>query len=520
MPEPIQEPAPIGPDTATPPGRDSERDRGADDGAPPPEKTCAHEALLVRHGLISHVAELEEGTPDATATEFLRDVSRLAKNTIRLSPNRFGLLLGDDPPAGLSAVAHRVTPIAAAGTGPSGSDPEPLAAPDPLFVGAGASDPGAVAGIAIAATPPGAAPALSPDALTAMLGTLLDASLEKHLAPIAQANAELREERSRWHEDVAQFWEGMEAVLRMMNETAARLVEAETASAADRMSPAMTREDAAALRSTLADLETTMAIGFEASGAVQEASHAELKGHLAGLHEDRPLTRAEVSEELAPLSDAMRALQGGTNDAGSAIAALQTAVAAVPDKLESLRASVDGLGEDLANDDEAGQSLAALRAIESRLSDLVSEVSDNARTQGGAADRLLDEVERLRGAMHAAGAAQDALARIESLLHGMNDSLAGRGGILSEAVETSCRSMKNFWLASEDTLQRLQAAIEGVPAQDREGEAAAMGGLLGRLGDLETALAEGERRAALARHVLAEVLALQLKSAAAGNPKA
>ena len=160
-----------------------------------------------------------------------------------------------------------------------------------------------------------------------------------------------------------------------------------------------------------------------------------------------------------------------------------------------------------------------MSTVETRLSTLLSDVSDKVRAQGAAADRLRAEVEGLRGAVGAAGVAQDDVARIESLLRGMNDALAGRGGVLSEAVETSCRSMKNFWLASEDTLQRLQTAIEGIAAQERSTVAGAVGDVLGRLGDLEAALADGERRAGLARHALAEVLALQLRSAALADKK-
>ena len=241
MPEPIAEHATLGAETSPP----AERDDARDDGAPPPARACAHEALLERHGLISHVAELGEDATDATATEFLRDVSRLAQNAIRLSHTRFGLLLGPDLPADISAVPHRLIPIASAEIRRNGSGTDPAdelnAQPDSV----GAPDP---APPAPPAAQDGASAPLSPEALTGMLGPILEASLERHLAPIARANADLRAERSRWQEDVARFWEGMEAVLRLMNETAARLIEAEASLAAKRASPAMTQDDAAALR--------------------------------------------------------------------------------------------------------------------------------------------------------------------------------------------------------------------------------------------------------------------------------
>lgn len=465
------------------------------------------EELLERHGLISHIAALDADTGDADAAAFLRDVSRLARNTVRLSDRRIGLLFDGAPPSAMSSVPHHIKSISEAGAASPSFAAEAAAAPHEESLSESVSATGAPFGGTDAqpiASTDGAVPMA---ALEDALGPLLDAAVRKHVEPLIDAHEAIRGERRQWQSDVTQFWDGMEAVLRMLNETATRLSGAQAMPPPDAPQSPMTQEDAAELKSTLADLETTLAIGFEASGVVRDANQVALEGHLTALRETQPAPAPDLSGALAPLLQALHSLQ---SESRSELASLRSGLEALPNTAQALRSSIDTL---VAGREAQETAHGALQRLEAQCTGMAAEVSTLSQVQRGATDRIEQSLTKLGDALDTSDGSAEALSRLESSLQDLVATITGRGGMLSDAVETSSRSMKNFWLASEDTLKRFEGAIERFAGEGADGQPGAADGILGRIDEIAGLMTAEEQGACRIRLALAEVLAHHLKAA-------
>ncbi|MEL6205564.1 MAG: hypothetical protein AAFR47_09690 [Pseudomonadota bacterium] len=103
-------------------------------GVSPAGTGSSHEALLLRHGLITHVADVDETASAEDVGTFARDAARVARNVIALSERRFGLLLPAGAPDRLSAVPYTIH-------GPDGAPLERDAADHPADQGATSAEP-------------------------------------------------------------------------------------------------------------------------------------------------------------------------------------------------------------------------------------------------------------------------------------------------------------------------------------------------------------------------------------------
>ena len=547
-----------------------------------------HEALLRRHGLISHVAILPDDASPELAARFQSEASRVARNLIALAPRRFGVLL-DAPDRPLSGIAYT---LLSDRDGPLSDMATPGATDD------GAARPGAFvedaapdhAGALPCDLPDGAAPGdaaalgLYPRADADMAETVVpyndapdtdapdtpDTAVEAHTetqdtahdGPAASAEPwhaeapssvprpaeteEIHSDTDRFDlpggpaselagrldriearldalgvdglvaaalpaiddllaarlealeqrllarvpapadpfppERVQTFWGGLEQALRLLHaqlsdlgDLAERLEAAPDANGAGR----------------LGDLEMAVALGFEAAGEAREANQAALDARLGSLDRGATARAESLQAGLAGLADRIGALEG--------------ALAARPSKNDrdaALVAAIGSMGDGIAALIDERLPLAEpgdAAADGGRLDRLSAQANETLAALGRLDTRLVD----LEAAMPSTEAdATGDTASLESRIDALAARLEERGGILSDALETSHRSMKNFWLAAENALGRLDAAL------DRQGDAAPPGSALDdRLDAIDARLARSERDGAGLRLALAELLA-------------
>ncbi|RDC73187.1 hypothetical protein DLJ49_08765 [Rhodovulum sp. 12E13] len=546
-----------------------------------------HEALLRRHGLISHVAILPEDTSPELAARFQSEASRVARNLIALAPRRFGVLL-DAPDRPLSDIAYtllpdRDGPLPDMAT-PGATDDGPArpgavmedAAPDQADAGVlpDAAAPGDEAAIrphqpadADMADPvapeaetaeteaPDAAPPETPatvvaaqdiahegpvppteptranapsaaprpveteeiypdtdrpdlpggpasdlaerlDRIEARLDAMdVDGLVAAALPPVDDllaARLEALEQRLLARaaapadpfpaERVQTFWGGLEQALRLLHAQLSDLggLAERLEAAADASGPGK-----------LGDLELAVALGFEAAGEAREANQAALVAHLGSLDSGAAARAERLQAGLAGLADRIGVLEG--------------ALAALPSKNDrdaALVAAIGSMGDGIAALIDERLPLAEpgnVPADDGRLDRLSTQAEETLAALGWLDTRLVN----LEAAIpsHQAEATGDTGA-LEQRIDALAARLEERGGILSDALETSHRSMKNFWLAAENALGRLDAAL------DRQVDAAPPGSVIGdRLEAIDARLARSEREGAGLRLALAELLA-------------
>lgn len=283
-------------------------------------------------------------------------------------------------------------------------------------------------------------------------------------------------------ERVETFWDGLEQALRLLHAQLSDL-----GGLAERLEATADASGAG----KLGDLELAVALGFEAAGEAREANQAALAAELGSLEGDAAARAERLQAGLSGLSDRIGALEG--------------ALSALPSKNDRDAALVAAIGS-------MGDGIAAL--IDERLP--LAGPGD-APADGGRLDRLaakadrmlaaLGELDTRLGNLEAAMPSPQAdgpgdTASLEQRFDALAARLEERGGILSDALETSHRSMKNFWLAAENALGRLDAAL------DRQGDAAPTGSAIDeRLDAIDARLARSERESAGLRLALAELLA-------------
>src|SRR6056297_3085610 len=80
---------------------------------PTDEASGPHVQILVRHGLLTHIARLAPELPDprSAGEQFRADAARVAQNVIALPGGRFGLYLRDGVPEPISDVPHRLEAV-------------------------------------------------------------------------------------------------------------------------------------------------------------------------------------------------------------------------------------------------------------------------------------------------------------------------------------------------------------------------------------------------------------------------
>ena len=503
-----------------------------------PAEGGGHEALLRRHGLISHVARLPDDTPPAEAARFQREASGVARNLIPLSALRFGVLL-DTPDRPLSTVAYQL----------ENAQPAPAATPAPADAAVPGRGPG---GTEAGAGADGAALSARLDRIEAWLEGLAPDTVADRLAPALDAlvarRIEALEDRLRAGRPapapkpapkpasapepypqarVDAFWSGLEEALRLLHDQIVRL---EAAAQAPQGGGA----------EAIAELESAVALGFEAAGEAREANHAALEGRLAALERDAAAPE-RIGEALAPISERLDGLErrlaagGNAEDAASAVGhRLAEALAPICERLSEIERRLDaGPGAAATEEEHAAargagvEAHAELVSAIAALGDGLAALIDD-RLPAGAVGRIaaapdrLDErldtalaaAARIEARLDAPGAAEQPAEGRGSLvadLDGRFDALArrleARGGLLSETLETSHRSIKNFWLATEDALGRLNAALgrleppgDGAPAPGGAGRdetpAAPLEAIAARLDRIETRLAESARECA------------------------
>jgi hypothetical protein len=549
-----------------------------------------HEALLRRHGLISHVAILPDDASPELAARFQSQASRVARNLIALAPRRFGVLL-DAPERPLSDIAYTLlsdldgprsdmdtpgatdegaarpgaviedaAPDHADTTGapprdptdtatlsdvtalsphhPAGADMTETVAPEAATADTDATDadpPDTPDNVVkaqdtaqdepAAFTEPSRADASAPrpadteeihsdtdrsnmpwvpasdlmerlDRIEARLDAMdvdgLVVAALPEVDDLFAARLEALEQRLLARapappdplpaDRVQAFWDGLEQALRLLHAQLSDL-----GGLAKRLEPAADANDAG----KLGDLEMAVALGFEAAGEAREANQAALDARLGSLDSDAAARAERLRAGLAGLADRIGALEG--------------ALAARSSKNDSDAALVAAIGS-------MGDGIAAL--IDERLP--LAEPGDAAADAGrldrisaqadetlAALGRLDTRLVHLEAAMPSPEAdATGDTASLEQRIDALAARLEERGGILSDALETSHRSMKNFWLAAENALGRLDAAL------DRQGDAAPPGSAIDeRLDAIDARLARSESEGAGLRLALAELLA-------------
>jgi len=523
--------------------------RSSDAGDVRPE---GHEAILARHGLISHVAVLAPETTEAEAAQFQREAARVARNVMPLAPRRFGVLLA--PNAGtLSSIGHGLQAV----TGAAGKDVRdaaalPAEAPagtiEPVdartATGAPFSDAAAPAvhdGETEPRGPSGAAPgeaclaaiearldALTPDALAAGLAPMIDEMVARRMEGLAAEVAASLPQAAALPEDrVGAFWDGLEEALRLLHATVQHL---------DSVTSRPSEGPEAGLRDAIEDLEATVALGFEAAGEAREATLDAVMARLDAAeartpHDPKPLDRSTLDAALKPVVETLEGLRAAADPIGSA--ALTDALADLHARLDAAEAradaheanrnaALDAVRSDLAA--TSGQLGAIRQALDSR--------ADAERTPPGPVPDQLEAglstltqvAERLEAAIKAwpeasaapAIQAQDdpRLDQLSATLKGLASDLRDKGGLLSGSVETAHRSMKNFWLAAEDAVGRLDGALvrlaSAAEASERV-EPGRMGHLESRLDGLAADLAALREDQRPLRQAAAELVAAEAR---------
>lgn len=546
------------------PGDDIAGPAGSADAAGPgaDPRLGAHEALLVRHGLITHVAEVPADMPGDQAARFRSDLSRVARNVIPLSERRFGLLLAPGPRPEISRLPHvlhaaELSPARAdspsgewhaqtvarpgAAASAAADDEDRAAAAAPRALSLSPTDPGAVAGADHDNAPaPAPAPALDPvlaarldaieaqlaaasaDAISAQLEARLDTLLTRRLEavidrlPQAAAPAEVTAgppvADALAPERVSEFWSGMEQALRLLHGTAGRLeaaVGAQEARAGDEPGAASGPDATAAVAAAVAGLEDAISLGLEASEAARADQRDRAEARFSGLDVAVAGLETAMAEVTARVAEAA-AVQATAHDLR---ATFDAKLAPVGDDVAGVHATMRQIAEMLA---------VALERVDHRM------------------DVAADRLDRVVALVEAGRARDDGGEPASERLDRLEETLTARGGVLSDALETSKRSMKNFWLAAEDVLQRLDAALGRLEAVGPSEVPSDTGDLpeaaRRQLAALEAGLSEAasglatvsERQAALdggtrqVRRALAELLARDLRAgpARAGGPGA
>jgi chromosome segregation ATPase len=428
---------------------------------------AAHETLLVRHGLISHIASLPPATPLSEARQFRADASRVARNVIPLSETRFGLLLPTDRTLVVSELPHDLHEVFAAPkevpvSENTVSDPAPGAVAS-VFHDNGSPDRNQQAD----PPPPALAPSqsetgrdieprlsaiearlseFSVDAIAAHLEARLDTLLSGRLETFSEAlpgqrepqQQDVAEEGIHGSERARDFWTGMEQALRLLLDTAGRFEasaatrETSTEDAAAQYGASL-REAADVLAASLAGLEDAVSLGFEAADSSRENQQARFETRL----EQIDLRIAETTRGISSLAEGIEELRHGQPTIDMLRSAFAEQLAPISQDIAGAHSTMRQIADMLA---------AALSQLDKRLEDTSSGI--------GAVIGMVE------GKRNDESMFPQLIERIDAL----GVSLVERGGVLSSALETSKRSMKNFWLASEDVLRRIDDALERLQA--------------------------------------------------------
>jgi hypothetical protein len=450
-----------------------------------------HEHVLRRHGLIDCIAELPEGLPPGEAARFRAEASRIARNVIPLGPRRFGLLLPDAPAAALSSVPHRLSRDGVPAAEPPGGADAPREASAELGAGSGAAP-----GRAAAGTDPNGHLHQQADAIAAAVEVRMEhlvtrrlEAFERRIAGTTPGRDPLPQAR------IDAFWTGMESAMRLLGDIATRIEAAGTGAPGD--TPA-TEEGG-----TLARIEDAIAAGFAAADAAREADRDALQSRLAAIEDRAQATAAAQDGALAgrdTVRQAMHALERQTTDLQAQMRDIESRTGERLDRLDA------GL---VARLDEAGDAIGRHHAA----------LSEQLQAQSDILGQLAPALQALVASLpNAEATAQPILARIE----GLEARLADRGSVLSDSVGTAQRSMKNFWLAAEDALRRIDESLVrlealGGPDADAasriDDAAARLEAVEGHLVSMEQRQQAVDQGTAQLRQALTDLLACQARAA-------
>ena len=507
-------------------------------GAATSDPDHGHESVLRRHGLIDCIAQLPTDLSQEDVARFRTEASRIARNVIPLAPHRFGLLLPETLPAALSTVPHRLQRDGARSDPPhdlAETRRDSHASADEQRMDASTSGP-------VPAT------IMDADAIAAAVEVRMEhlitrrlEAFERRIAGMAPARGALPQER------VDAFWTGMEETLRLLGTLASRI---ETAATDARADAAATPPTAAEV-GVLVELRDTITVGFAEASAARDAGQDALSKRLGVIETRLPALVAGLAriEERTQTADAAR------EAARARLDEVQRAHEALADQMTSLRESLQkvehGVGHrldtlearlserlDARDAHHAGATAELGEVLKQQVAETAACLSRNLDEVGTAIfddwRALSEQVEaqsatlaKLGPALQAlAEAAPDAEATVEPVLariDALETRLADRGGVLSESVGTAQRSMKNFWLAAEDALRRIDESLGRLEGEESASAdvAVRIGAATDRLDAVETHLQSMEQRqqtvdrgTAQLRHALAELLACQARAAA------
>lgn len=515
-----------------------------------------HEKVLIRHGLISHILQFSPVVASEEAGELLAEVTQGAQNVIRLSGRRYGVLW-EKPPRlegatdayavyAVSLSADDIAPLDgdARSTAHSADDPE---TEGPLRAGPSIEMPAPIENSRLDALEARLAEiaaqlsVITPDAVAGHVVPIIDELLTRRIETAERTFTQVDKMQADWRREIAGFWEGMEAALRLMNGAAEtvsekahvlktkqkpddqvaevrRVLEAQGEELAERFETERA-QGAAVLEAIKAELE-------EQADAIATGQNELLRSMVSipeGLDakaEARATALADrISKTLAPLAK----VPAGVEQVLDAISSMPRpenakAIASLQQDFGVLRDDIQALIDQVRNLETSSNPVGAAVAAHSHdlvvLRKLVTSLDEKLNTH----DAVLSAVARDVGTLAAAPALPPAeiaepSPAFEAMIQGLSDRLEARGGVLTDSVETACRSMKNFWLASEDATQRLNAAIDRV-AESYAGPEDALDEVGQRLAALETLQAAEEQRAKAVRVAIAELSASQVMKAA------
>ncbi len=517
------------------------------------ESPCDHERLLARHGLISHIVDLSPEATDAEMQDLVENASRLAMNTIRLAERRFGVLFDSPDPPPISDASYDVRPAGAATpTETQDRDADTTAS---ARQGAGSphnADTLAHAEMTGTPTPADAEPAATllariesqlaglsarldeatPAALADQIVPLVDELVTRRIEAEDRAHAETAQIRDAWKQDIAQFWDGMESVLRLLSTSASQISDT-----GKEISLSITRQTSSG--SGDADLQAAIE---EVKSAISESQNATETG-LARV--DASLAVA-TSDQADTLKDLVTAIDKSTVTQGQKLddqtAQLASATRAVAEEIQTLKKDSKAIAATRSAQSAAAADLAKmanrLGSLENTLSDLSGTLAElktaqeeNARPESeDNSAKLGDDLKGLERATRNTSrmvtamsgdlskllarpvpsntTADEILPEFERMLLELKESMTERGGVLSDAMDASARSMKTFWIASEDALTKLKSELgrlEASQTQDLSDD------LIDRLANLEARQHEANALAQALGGAMAEILAMQTR---------
>lgn len=352
-------------------------------------ETSAHEQLLIRHGLISHIVQVDESADETKLDDILRQTSRMATNTMRIGPRRFGILLDATEPEGFADVNGMLSVIAVRkSTNQDKADEYPAA-------GASEGVESSSSASASDSDPAGEVHRVEGDrlariegqleALAARLDIMSPAVVADQIIPVVdelvtrrieaedRARSETAEIRDSWKKDSAQFWDGMEAVLRLLSASANDIVGAGKAildvvpkveggadlsgqvGVADKLQTltSVLEENRISAENSLAAIDASLAVSSGDQAEVLATLNAEIKEFSATLtaaisqSDERNSTRTdELARKLAQIEAGLLARPTShveSNDHSSDFAAIGAALGEVQGTLGALANSLSEL---------------------------------------------------------------------------------------------------------------------------------------------------------------------------------